>query len=191
MIVESQGTSYAVHIKSNQYEPEFLRSSRNCDRSVRAAIQPREVRQCARVNREHPVRKSGDLPPSLSLATGKEDTMPAEQKTKSLTFSVEQKGDAALVHCRGQLVAGVGSEFAAHIRKLIPDHKKIVLDLTDLTKVDSMGLGTLVTLYTSAKRGGSCIELINLGKQVRELLGITHLLSLFGDMCEKGVAMKM
>jgi len=53
-----------------------------------------------------------------------------------------------------------------------------------------MGLGTLVRLYVSAKSAGSCIELINLGKQVRELLGITNLLSLFGDMCEKGVAIK-
>jgi anti-sigma B factor antagonist len=53
-----------------------------------------------------------------------------------------------------------------------------------------MGLGTLVRLYVSAKSGGSCLELINLGKQVRELLGITNLLSLFGDMCEKGVAIK-
>ncbi|HVN93635.1 MAG TPA: STAS domain-containing protein [Terracidiphilus sp.] len=117
--------------------------------------------------------------------------MSSAEKSRSLTFSVEQKGDTALVHCRGQLIAGVGSEFAAHMRRLIPDHKKIVLDLTDLTKVDSMGLGTLVALYTSAKRGGSCLELINLGKQVRELLGITHLLSLFGDMCEQGVTMKM
>jgi anti-sigma B factor antagonist len=113
------------------------------------------------------------------------------QTTKSLTFSVEHKGATALVHCRGQLVAGVGSEFAAHIRRLIPEHKKIVLDLTELTRVDSMGLGTLVRLYSSAKMGGSCLELINLGKQVRELLGITHLLSLFGDMCEQGVTIKM
>jgi anti-sigma B factor antagonist len=53
-----------------------------------------------------------------------------------------------------------------------------------------MGLGTLVSLYVSAKSGGSCLELINLGKQVRELLGITHLLGLFGDMCEKGVEVR-
>jgi anti-sigma B factor antagonist len=50
-----------------------------------------------------------------------------------------------------------------------------------------MGLGTMVRLYVSAKRAGSCVELINFGKQIRELLGLTHLLSVFGDMCEKGV----
>jgi anti-sigma B factor antagonist len=53
-----------------------------------------------------------------------------------------------------------------------------------------MGLGTLVRLYVSAKSGGSCLQLINLSKQIHELLGITHLLSLFGDMCEKGVTVK-
>ena len=116
--------------------------------------------------------------------------MPSAPAAKTLTFSIENKGSAALVHCHGHLVAGVGSEFAAKIRTLIPGHKRIILDLTDLTRVDSMGLGTLVSLYVSAKSGGSCLELINLGKQVRELLGITHLLGLFGDMCEKGVEVR-
>lgn len=113
--------------------------------------------------------------------------MPNAPAKKSLAFTVERKGDAALVHCRGRLVAGLCGEFYDKMRALIPDNKRIVLDLTDLAFVDSMGLGTLVRLHVSAKSGGSCIELIHLGKQVRELLGITHLLSLFGDMCEKGV----
>ena len=108
----------------------------------------------------------------------------------SLTFEIERKGSTAIVHCHGRLYAGVCNNLYTKVHPLIPDHKRIILDLTDLTSVDSMGLGTLVRLYVSAKSGGSCLELINLGKQVRELLGITHLLSLFGDMCEKGVAPK-
>jgi anti-sigma B factor antagonist len=62
--------------------------------------------------------------------------------------------------------------------------------LTDLTRMDSMGLGTLVRLYVSAKGADSRIELVNLGKQIRELLGMTNLLGVFADMCEKGVIMK-
>jgi anti-sigma B factor antagonist len=116
--------------------------------------------------------------------------MPNAPVVNTLTFNVEHKGDSALVHCRGRLVAGLCGEFYDKIRALIPEHKRIILDLTDLAFVDSMGLGTLVRLHVSAKSGGSCIQLINLGKQIRELLGITHLLSLFGDMCEKGVTMK-
>jgi anti-sigma B factor antagonist len=116
--------------------------------------------------------------------------MPNAPAMNSLAFSVEHKGDVALIHCRGRLVSGVCGEFYDKIRALIPGSKRIVLDLTDLAFVDSMGLGTLVRLQVSAKSGGSCIQLTNLGKQIRELLGITHLLSLFGDMCDKGVTMK-
>jgi anti-sigma B factor antagonist len=109
---------------------------------------------------------------------------------RSLTLEVEDKGTTALVRCNGHLVSGLCDHLHSKVHPLIPHHQRIVLDLTELVFVDSMGLGTLVRLYVSAKSGGSCLELINLGKQVRQMLGITHLLGLFGDMCEKGVAVK-
>ncbi|MGA2570249.1 MAG: STAS domain-containing protein [Terracidiphilus sp.] len=117
--------------------------------------------------------------------------MPNAPATNSLTFRVERKGETALVHCRGRLVAGVCGEFYAKIQPLAAEHKQIVLDLTELTLVDSMGMGTLVRLYVSAKSAGSRIELINLGKQVRELLGLTNLLSLFGAMGEQGITLQL
>ena len=116
--------------------------------------------------------------------------MPQAAASHALTLEIEHKGSTALVHCHGRLYAGGCSKLYNAVHPLIPDSKRIILDLTHLTSVDSMGLGTLVRLYVSAKSGGSCLELVNLGKQVRELLGITNLLSLFGDMCEKGVAIK-
>jgi anti-sigma B factor antagonist len=116
--------------------------------------------------------------------------MPNAAAQKLLTLDVEQKGSTWLVHCHGRLVAGVCNVLYDQVHELIPGSKRIVLDLTDLKFVDSMGLGTLVRLYVSAKGAGSCLELINLGKQVRELLGITHLLSVFGNMCEQGITFK-
>jgi anti-sigma B factor antagonist len=116
--------------------------------------------------------------------------MPTAGKPNTLTFDVEHKGSKAIVHCRGRLVSGMGGEFYARVHALFASHTCVVLDLTELAYVDSMGLGTLVRLLVSAKSAGSRLELINLGKQIRELLGITNLLGLFGDMCEKGVAMK-
>jgi anti-sigma B factor antagonist len=123
---------------------------------------------------------------NLSRPTG----MSKAHVAHSLTLKVEHKGPAALVHCHGHLVSGLCDHLHSKVHPLIPHHKRIILDLTELVFVDSMGLGTLVRLYVSARSGGSCLELINLGKQVRQILGITNLLSLFGDMCEKGVAIK-
>ncbi len=77
------------------------------------------------------------------------------------------------------------------VNPLIRDSKRVVLDLTDLTHIDSMGLGTLVRLYCSAKAAGCRFELVNLGQQIRDLLGVTNLLSTFTEMCEQGVAVKL
>jgi anti-sigma B factor antagonist len=76
---------------------------------------------------------------------------------------------------------------ASKVKELIPQSKRIVLDLTDLSMMDSLGLGTLVRLYVSAKAGGSCVVLVNVGPRIRQLLGITNLLSVLTDMCEQGV----
>jgi len=97
--------------------------------------------------------------------------MPDATPASVLTLEVEHKGTTALVHLHGKLVAEVADGLYARVRKLIPDSKRIVLDLTDLSNMDSMGLGALVRLYVSAKTAGCSLELINLGKRVRELLG--------------------
>jgi len=116
--------------------------------------------------------------------------MPNAAPAKPLSLDIERIGAKAIVHCHGRLVAGVGDTLYHRVHELLPESKLIVLDLTDLIHVDSMGLGMLVRLYVSTKSAGSRLQLVNLGKQVRELLGITNLLSLFGEMCEQGVVMK-
>jgi anti-sigma B factor antagonist len=87
------------------------------------------------------------------------------------------------------LVAGVNDVLYSKVSQLIPETRRIVLDLTDLTRVDSMGLGTLVRLYVSCRSSGCSLELINLGKQVRQLLGTTNLLSVFAIVGEHGIKM--
>jgi anti-sigma B factor antagonist len=104
----------------------------------------------------------------------------------SLTVEIEHKGDVCIVHCRGKLVSGVCTFLYNKVHRLIPGSKHIVLDLTDLEWIDSMGLGTLVRLYVGCKGAGCQLQLINLGKRVKELLGLTNLLGIFADLGEKG-----
>ncbi|MFY9530649.1 MAG: STAS domain-containing protein [Candidatus Acidiferrales bacterium] len=97
-------------------------------------------------------------------------------RLKLHTFTVE---DATVVQCTGRLTAEHTSMLKTEVKAMIPQTKRIVLDLTDLNHMDSAGLGTIVGLYVSAKRVGCDFRLINLNKRVRELLGITNLLSVF------------
>jgi anti-sigma B factor antagonist len=62
---------------------------------------------------------------------------------------------------------------------LIPGTKRIVLELTRVEYMDSMGLGSLVRLYVSTKAAGCELELINFGPRIRQLLDLTGLLSVF------------
>jgi anti-sigma B factor antagonist len=106
-----------------------------------------------------------------------------------LSLEVEYKGEVAYVKCHGRLIAEVGGNFYTRVRQLMPDHKRIVLDLCDVSYMDSMGLGALVRLVVSAKSNGCSLELIHLGKRIRELLGLTHLLGCFTIIGEQGVTL--
>jgi anti-sigma B factor antagonist len=106
-----------------------------------------------------------------------------------LTLDVVRTGDAVVVHCNGRLVAGVHDILYTRVRQLMPGTRSIVLDLTNLTRVDSMGLGSLVRLYVSARSAGCSLELVNLAKQVRLLLGTTGLMKVFADIGESGIKM--
>ncbi len=112
--------------------------------------------------------------------------MPMPAQPHSLTVKIERLGEKSLVHCSGELVAGVCGFLHKKVSEVIPASKLIVLDLTNVEWVDSMGLGTLVRLYVACKAAGCKLQLINLGPRVRELLGLTNLLGLFADLGEKG-----
>jgi len=116
--------------------------------------------------------------------------MPDATTASPLTLDIECSGDQVVVRCHGKLIAGVGDILFTKVRQLIPDAKCVVLDLTDLTHMDSMGLGTIVRLYVSAKSAGCRLQLINVGPRIRQLLGITNLLSVLTDMCEQGVTIR-
>ena len=113
----------------------------------------------------------------------------SDKAASLLTLDVDRTGNTAVVRCRGKLVAGVNDVLYLKVKQLIPDSKRIVLDLTDLTHMDSMGIGTLVRLYVHCKSAGCVFELMNVGPSVRQLLGITHLLSVFQLIGENNIRM--
>jgi anti-sigma B factor antagonist len=110
-----------------------------------------------------------------------------EESVKILTFEIERDGDTAVVKCHGRLVAGTSEELYQGVKQLLPQIKVVVIDLAELTYVDSMGLGTLVRLYTSARQGGCEFKLLHLGKQLRNVLKMTNLLAVFGQAEDHGI----
>jgi anti-sigma B factor antagonist len=77
-----------------------------------------------------------------------------------------------------------------HVKDLLGKSRRIVLDLENVTRIDSSGLGTLVALYISARKVGGDIKLANLGNHLKEALRITRLVTVFDifDRTEDAVA---
>jgi anti-anti-sigma factor len=101
----------------------------------------------------------------------------SNQPAPSLTFSVQRYKDCIVVQCDGRVVSGLNPLLYAEVSQLLPGPTCIVLDFEHVTHMDSSGLGTLVRLYVHAKSSGCKLEVENMGPSIRNLLGITHLLS--------------
>lgn len=86
------------------------------------------------------------------------------------------------IKCHGKLVSDTASQMKGAVKPLIPLRGRIVIDLGDVTYLDSSGLGTLVGLKASAINQGLCIlEFANMTPRVMDLLRITRLTQMFSS----------
>jgi anti-sigma B factor antagonist len=104
----------------------------------------------------------------------------SHEATNPFSTEIQRSGEATVVRCHGALVSGTSNILQNDVKELISGSARIVLDLKDLTYIDSMGIGALVRLYVSAKSAGCSLQLINIGGRVQQVLGITNLLTVFG-----------
>ena len=105
----------------------------------------------------------------------------ASQSAPLFSYEIEMSGDTTTVRCHGRIVSDTAGELKELVKPLIPKCRRIVLDLSDVSFVDSSGLGTLVGLKISAASAAYCtLELVNLKPLVKELLRTAKLSELFG-----------
>lgn len=81
----------------------------------------------------------------------------------------------------GKIVLGEGDvQIKDRIRDLLSDgQRKILLNLGDVSYIDSAGLGALISSYATTKREGGQLKLVNLTRRVQDLLAITKLITVF------------
>ncbi len=104
---------------------------------------------------------------------------PTAQSVPRMKLKISSTEDGTIVKCSGRLTADVAPKFKDEVRMLIPEAKCLVLDLSEVTFMDSSGLGAVVGLYVTARKAGCDLRPVNFSQRVRELLGMTNLLSVF------------
>ena len=108
----------------------------------------------------------------------------------NLTTSTRQVRDVTVVDIEGRIVLG---EESAKLRELVSEllkngHKKILFNLVDVQYIDSSGLGSLVSAFTSVRRQGGELKLLHLTSKVHDVLQITKLYTVFDIMDDEAVA---
>lgn len=97
-----------------------------------------------------------------------------------LKLTTRTQDGILIVDCSGRIVFGEESSLLREtVKKAIGQNNRIILNLKDISYIDSGGLGTLVALRTTAQNAGGTIKLENLTKRVVDLLQVTKLVTVF------------
>jgi anti-sigma B factor antagonist len=109
----------------------------------------------------------------------------------SMKVSTREVQGVTVVDLSGQIKLGEGSSVLRDTLKdlLMKGHKKILLNLGDVTYIDSSGIGELVGAYTSVRNQGGDLKLLNLTKRVHDLLQITKLYTVFHILDDEPAAL--
>jgi len=99
----------------------------------------------------------------------------------SIKLSNRQVGDVTVVDAAGRITLGEGS---SALRDMLRDmvakgQKKILLNLSEVSYIDSSGIGELVSGFTTVTNQGGSLKLLGLTKRVKDLLQITKLYTVF------------
>jgi anti-sigma B factor antagonist len=99
----------------------------------------------------------------------------------SVKMSSRQVGDVTVVDATGRITLGEGaSVFRDMIRDLAAKgNKKILVNLADVSYIDSSGIGEMVSSFTTVTNHGGQLKLLSLTKRVKDLLQITKLYTVF------------
>jgi anti-sigma B factor antagonist len=108
-----------------------------------------------------------------------------------LNIRERQAGDVTILDMDGKITIGEGSvALRSAVRRLIEEgKKKILLNLSNVSYVDSSGIGELVSSYTTVNREGGQLKLLNLTQKIQDLLAITKLLTVFDTYDDESSAL--
>lgn len=98
-----------------------------------------------------------------------------------MKVSVRQREDVTILDCKGKVTIGLGDVVlrdAVH-GAVKEGAKNILINLADVTQLDSSGVGELVSSYTTVTNRGGKLKLLNLPPKVSDILQITQLITVF------------
>jgi anti-anti-sigma factor len=111
---------------------------------------------------------------------------------EQVSLHTERRGDVAVVAPHGPLDGGkLTKDLETEMRKLIyDDQKKILLDMGNVSRVSSLGIGALTGAHISATKRDVKLHVCNVDKRIKDILVIVKLINVLNvfDKCEEALA---
>ena len=110
----------------------------------------------------------------------------------SVKLTTRQVGDVLVIDAAGRITLGEGSSaLRDKIREVSTQgNKKILLNMAEVSYIDSSGIGELVSGFTSVTNHGGVLKMLNLTKRVKDLLQITKLYTVFDVHDDEAAAIR-
>lgn len=110
----------------------------------------------------------------------------------ALRMAERDVNGVTVVDIDGRIVLGEESNsFREKIKSLLAaGKKKIILNLANVSYIDSAGLGTLVATFHSARTQGATLKMAHLGAKFKEVLQVTKLMTVFDTYESEAVAIQ-
>lgn len=110
----------------------------------------------------------------------------------SFQASVRQVDTVSIIDCSGRITLGDESDLLRDMlnRELERGHKKLLLNLREVTYCDSAGLGELIGCFNTVSRRGGALKLLYVPKKMRDILQVTRLDGLFEICSDETAAVK-
>src|SRR5580700_6691380 len=86
-----------------------------------------------------------------------------------LKVETEKTNSGTIVRPTGRIVVETSTKLESTLRDLMPEGKRIMLDVTRVDYIDSAGLGALVSVYMHARRTSCALEIANPKQSIRDL----------------------
>jgi anti-sigma B factor antagonist len=104
-----------------------------------------------------------------------------------LSLNIEKNADGAIIHCAGKITSSSNARLQDEVLPLIPNSKRLVLDLAQVNYLDSSGLGAVVRLWMSSKKANCDFKVSNLTPRIKDLFTLTNISTIFESVEHGGM----
>jgi anti-sigma B factor antagonist len=119
---------------------------------------------------------------SRTCALWDEQRLSSQDKEPKLRLSLETRvaENITVIYCKGRIAYGIeAASLSGEIADLVPNTRRVVIDLSGVEMIDAAGLGALISVALTAQANQCSIKLAAPSNLIRQLLELTKVTSVF------------